>query len=218
MKTVFKLEKCYLKNGDRMREKGFVRSVDFMDMGYFSSRKKAEKFMKQYIAEFQDDDTYAFFLTENVVDGVRYTTRLCRKSSYSYTADGSLNDYSDVATFTPYYGRTADRIHFQVGDIVEMVGYNEVQLCIVAATPRTVEECQKYQELCTERLRKHLHREPTKREIAHDYPLDDTDDTYCVLEHYGDGAHEHPSPVSLFTPTRKITKAQRRLLLSLKQK
>ncbi len=218
MKTVYKLEKCYLKSNCRMREKGFVRSVGFNDMGYFSSRKKAEMFMKKYVADFHDDDTYAFFITENVVNGVRFTTRFARKSSYSYTADGSLNDYSDVASNARYYGRTADRIHFQIGDIVEKVGYDEVELCIVAAIPRTVEQCRVYMERCKERLRKYLNREPTKHEIAYDYPLDDTDDTYCVLLHYGDGAHDHPSPVSLFKPTRKITKAQRELLQSLIQK
>ena len=163
-------------------------------------------------------DTFAYFIDESVVDGVRYATHFARKSSYSYTADGILNDYTDVGSNARYYGRTPDRIHFQVGDIVEMVGYGEIWLCIVAGTPRTVEECQKYQDLCTERLRKFLQREPTKREIALDYPLDDSDDTYCVLLHYGDGAHDHPSPVSLFKPTRKITKTQRELLLSLRQK
>ena len=217
MKTVFALERCYLKKG-RMREYGFVRPAGFEDLGYFSTRKKAEMFMRQCVSDSYYSDTYAFFITERVVDGVRFTTRFGCKSSYSYTADGTLNDYSDVGSTARYYGRTPDRIRFQAGDIVEMVAYGEVQLCIVAGTPRTVEECQKYQELCTERLRKYLHREPRKREIALDYPLDDTDDTYCVLLHYGDGAHDHPSPVSLFKPTRKITKAQRDFLLSLRQK
>lgn len=216
MKTVFALERCYLKKGP-MREHGFIKPVGFNHMGYFSTRKKAEKFMRQCVADSYYSDTYAFFITERVVDGVRFTTRFACKSYYSYTADGTLNDYSDVGSMDRYYGRTPDRIHFQAGDIVEMVAYGEIQLCIVAGTPRTVEECQKYQELCAERLRKYLHREPTKREIALDYPLDDTDDTYSVLLHYGDGAHEHPSPVSLFKPTRKITKAQRELLLSLRQ-
>lgn len=217
MKTVFELERCYLKKG-RMREHGFVRPAGFDQMGYFSTRKKAEKFMRQCASDSYYSDTFAFYITERVVDGVRFTTRFARKSCYSYTADGTLNDYTDVGSTARYYGRTPDRIHFQPGDIVEMVAYDEIWLCIVAGTPRTVEECQKYQELCTEKLRKYLHREPTKREIALDYPLDDTDDTYSVLLHYGDGAHEHPSPVSLFKTTRKITKAQRELLLSLRQK
>ena len=217
MKTVFALERCYLKKG-RMREHGFVRPADFDHMGYFSTRKKAEKFMRQCASDSYYGDTFAFYITESVVDGVRFTTRFARKSCYSYTADGILNDYTDVGSTARYYGRTPDRIHFQAGDIVEMVAYGEIQLCIVAGTPRTVEECQKYQELCTERLRKYLQREPTKREIALDYRLDDTDDTYCVLLHHGDGAHEHPSPVSLFKTTRKITKSRRELLLSLRQK
>ena len=217
MKTIFKLERCFLKKG-RMREHGFVKPAGFDHMGYFSTRKKAEKFIRQCVSDSYYSDTYAFFITERVVDGVRYATHFACKSSYSYTAEGILNDYTDVGSNARYYGRTPDRIRFQAGDIVEMVAYGEIQLCIVAGTPRTVEECQKYQELCEERLRKYLHREPTKRETALDYPLDDTDDTYCVLLHYGDGAHEHPSPVSLFKPTRKITKAQRDFLLSLRQK
>ena len=217
MKTVFALERCYLEKG-QMREHGFVRPAGFDHMGYFSTRMKAEKFMRQCASDSYYSDTFAFYITERVVDGVRFTTRFARKSCYSYTADGTLNDYTDVGSTARYYGRTPDRIHFQPGDIVEMVAYDEIWLCIVAGTPRTVEECQKYQELCAERLRKYLHREPTKREIALDYPLDDTDDTYSVLLHYGDGAHEHPSPVSLFKTTRKITKAQRELLLSLRQK
>lgn len=216
MKTVFELERCYLEKG-RMREHGFVRPAGFDQMGYFSTRKKAEKFMRQCASDSYYGDTYAFYITERVVDGVRFTTRFARKSCYSYTADGTQNDYSNVGSTARYYGRTPDRIHFQAGDIVEMVAYDEIWLCIVAGSPRTVEECQKYKELCSERLRKYLQREPTKREIALDYPLDDTDDTYSVLLHYGDGAHEHPSPVSLFKPTRKITKAQRELLLSLIQ-
>lgn len=149
-----------------MREHGFIKPVGFNHMGYFSTRKKAEKFMRQCVADSYYSDTYAFFITERVVDGVRFTTRFACKSYYSYMADGILNDYSDVGSMARYYGRTPDRIHFQVGDIVEMVAYGEIQLCIVAGTPRTVEDCQKYQELCTERLRKYLHREPTKREIA----------------------------------------------------
>lgn len=216
MKTVFALERCYLKK-DRMREHGFVRPAGFDHMGYFSTRMKAEKFMRQCASDSYYSDTFAFYITERVVDGVRFTTRFARKSCYSYTADGTLNDYTDVGSTARYYGRTPDRIHFQPGDIVEMVAYDEIWLCIVAGTPRTVEECQKYKELCTEKLRKYLHREPTKREVALDYPLDDTDDTYSVLLHYGDGAHEHPSPVSLFKTTRKITKARRELLLSLIQ-
>lgn len=215
MKTVFNLERCYLKSHCRMRENGFVRPAGKDDLGYFSTRRKAEAFMLRYIAESGKDDTFAFFITERTVDGVRYIIRFACHSCYSYTADGILNDYSNVASNARYYGRTPDRIHFHVGDIVEMVVYGGVQLCIVAGIPRSVEACREYLEKCTEWLRKHLRREPTKREIALKYPLDETDDTYCVLEHYGDGAHDHPSPVALFKPTRKITKAQRELLLSL---
>ena len=215
MKTVFNLERCYLKSNCRMRESGFLRPAGKDDLGYFSTRKKAEAFMLRYIAESGKDDTFAFFITERTVDGVRYIIRFACHSCYSYTADGILNDYSDVASNARYYGRTPDRIHFHVGDIVEMVVYGGVQLGIVASTPRTVEQCLVYRERCTEKLREYLNREPTEREIAHEYRLDETDDTYCVLEHYGDGAHHHPSPVALFKPTRKITKAQRELLLSL---
>ncbi|MBO4503342.1 MAG: hypothetical protein J5730_00825 [Bacteroidales bacterium] len=220
MKTIFKLEKCYLKEHCRMREHGFIRPAGYLDLGFFSSRKKAEKFMRQYIADTCDPNTFAFFIFEDMVDGVRYSTRFACKSRYSYTADGKLNDYSDVSTNgkARYYGRTPDRIRFQPGDIVEVTDYDGIELCIVAAPPRTVEECQAMMECCREHLRKYLHREPTPQEVAADYPLDDTDDTYCVLQHYGDGAHEHLPPISLFKPTRRITKAQRELLLSLKQK
>ena len=220
MKTIFKLEKCYLKEHCRMREHGFIRPAAYIELGFFSSREKAERFMRQYIADSLDTSTFAFFIYENTVDGVRYSTRFACKSRYSYTADGKLNDYSEVSTDgrARYYGRTPDRIRFHRGDIVEVTDYECVQLCIVAGPPRTVEECQDMMERCKERLRKYLNREPTPKEVAADYPLDDTDDTYCVLEHYGDGAHYHPSTISLFKPTRKITKAQRELLLSLIQK
>ena len=220
MKTIFKLEKCYLKEHCRMREHGFIRPAGYIELGFFSSREKAERFMRQYIADSLDTSTFAFFIYENTVDGVRYSTRFACKSRYSYTADGKLNDYSEVSTDgrARYYGRTPDRIRFHRGDIVEVTDYDCVQLCIVAGHPRTVEECQDMMERYKERLRKYLNREPTPKEVAADYPLDDTDDTYCVLEHYGNGAHNHPSPISLFKPTRKITKAQRELLLSLIQK
>lgn len=152
--------------------------------------------MRQYIADFRDPNTFAFFIFEIVVDGVRYCTHFANKSRYSYTADGELNDYSDVSTNgkARYYGRTPDRIRFQPGDIVEVTGYEGIELCVVAGPPRTMEECQGMMERCKERLRKYLHREPTPQEVAADYPLDDTDDTYCVLQHYGDGAHEHLPP------------------------
>lgn len=103
-----------------MREHGFIKPVGFNHIGYFSIRKKAEKFMRQCVADSYYSDTYAFFITERVVDGVRFTTRFACKSYYSYMADGTLNDYSDVGSMARYYGRTPDRIHFQVGDIVEM--------------------------------------------------------------------------------------------------
>jgi len=95
-----------------MREHGFIKPVGFNHMGYFSTRKKAEKCMRQCVADSYYSDTYAFFITERGVDGVRFTTRFACKSYYSYMADGTLNDYSDVGSMARYYGRTPDRIHF----------------------------------------------------------------------------------------------------------
>ena len=116
MKTIFKLERCYLKESLK-REQGFLRPAGFEDLGYFSTRKKAETFMLRRIADGYDN-TFAYFISESVVDGVKYATHFACKSSYSYTADGILNDYTDVGSNARYYGRTPDRIHFQVGDIV----------------------------------------------------------------------------------------------------
>jgi hypothetical protein len=215
MKTVFQLQICYLKDHCRMKEHGFVRPVSIVNKGYFSSLRKAENYMHQRIDHICDNRIFAFFINEKVVVGNQHT-HFATMSRYSYTPDGKLNDYSDVANDSKarYFGRNLERIHFHRGDIVEAVCRDEIILCIVAATPLTEDDCQKRLAKCKERLRLWLHREPTHREIAIEYPLDDTDDTYRILEHYGDGFHEHLSPVNLFKPTRKITKAQREHLLS----
>lgn len=57
MKTVFALERCYLKK-NRMREHGFIKPVGFNHIGYFSIRKKAEKFMRQCVADSYYSDNH----------------------------------------------------------------------------------------------------------------------------------------------------------------
>ena len=112
---------------------------------------------------------------------------------WSYNADGEANDHSLANVHGDFYGRPIEEIRFQVGDIVEVLGYNCVELAIVGMLPPTPE---RYEELRQRWLEKH-----------HDGSslMDESDDCYLVYT-IGEGdTHQHIECYKVFPPSKPVS-------------
>ncbi len=181
------------------------RRVHLFSLGCFDTLAHGEEALQAFIADEKErraewgrakdyyDNCMGYYVSQRQVH-----TRLPMSGDHvilwrSYTADGDLNDLSTVRYDEHFHGRKAEDIHFQVGDIVEVVTHGYAELVIVAGLPPSVEWVRQREEYVKERF----HGRP--------FLLDDSDDCYLVYPMDGDeGNHYHVLCHNVFHPTRKV--------------
>jgi len=113
----------------------------------------------------------------------------------SYTADGELNDCSKTNHSGVFCGRRQEDIRFYVGDMVEIVSNDYVELAIVGALPPTNEWYQERVADCRETY------------TGRRFRLDFSDDCYLVYPFQAErGYHEHVVCYNVFRPTKPVPK------------
>lgn len=113
----------------------------------------------------------------------------------SYTADGELNDCSKTNHSGVFCGRRQEDIRFHVGDMVEIVSNDYVELAIVGALPPTNEWYQERVADCRETY------------TGRWFRLDFSDDCYLVYPFQAErGYHEHVVCYNVFRPTKPVPK------------
>lgn len=113
----------------------------------------------------------------------------------SYTADGELNDCSKTNHSGVFCGRRQEDIRFHVGDMVEIVSNDYVELAIVGALPPTNEWYQERVADCRETY------------TGRRFRLDFSDDCYLVYPFQAErGYHEHVVCYNVFRPTKPVPK------------
>ena len=148
-----------------------------------SSLEATEDYMRRYVSL---EDVYVFYIRELPVD-IPSPGHECI-SERVYGLDGELIDFrrfSTVQSPGKFDGRSSEEIRFTPGDIVEVLGLDDVHLAFVAGVPTSREEA------CR---------------INGDgiIQLDETDDTYMVFEGPGYCYHRHVDALRVFAPRFKI--------------
>ena len=114
-------------------------------------------------------------------------------SSRLYDATGKLVEQSLCSTYSNeerddyrhFRGRTDEQLRFHEGDIVEVMYGDSVELAIVVGVPASVDWCYRYGLRVVESMRKRCpdmsEEELTRLSFSKWYMLDDTDDSYMVI-------------------------------------
>ena len=166
-----------------------VFKVYWIQLHLASSFILAEEFLNTYVQDPQNrENVYAFYIREVPVDvpapGVHCL------SERVYGPDGQLIDFRDFSSVDEapgvFEGRSPERIRFKPGDIVEVLGMDEVELAYVANGPVSREEAARIN---------------SKAIIT----LDVTDDTYTVFLAPDYASHRHIDALRLFPPHFKVT-------------
>lgn len=191
------------------------RKMHFNRIGLFDSLKNAEETMRLYIQaekeKYKDwgHDDYKKECLGYLIGSQQVLHHELPDFSYhskwwSYNADGEANDHSLATESGEFYGRPVEDIRFQVGDIVEVLGYDCVELAIVGMLPPTPE---RYEELKQRWLEKH-----------DDYSslMDESDDCYLVYI-IGEGdTHQHIECYKVFPPSKPVSQKMKQFLNVLK--
>ena len=165
-----------------------VFKVYWIQLHLASSFTLAEDFLKIYAQDPRNrEDVYAFFIREVPVDvpapGVHCL------SERVYGPDGQLIDFRDFSSVDDapgvFEGRSPERIRFKQGDIVEVLGRDEVELAFVAGFPTSREEAARIN---------------SKAIIT----LDVTDDSYMVFLGPTFSFHQHIDALRVFAPHFKV--------------
>ncbi len=194
MKTVFELETVRI-----IGERYPIRKAYRSRIGLFSKKVSAEKALQQYVElnnKRPDDEKerfFGYFISEWVLDKIDDDCLyIC-----SYTADGKFNDENMMDRHRKFHGRNVEKIRFKIGDIVEVCGCDNVELCIVAALPPTIEMYNNIKVKAEASL--------SKRGCKnYQFEMDDSDDQYMVYPLRGD-YHMHIRSESVFYPTKKVS-------------
>lgn len=156
----------------------------------FLSLDEAETHMRQNLTKVED--TYCFLITQLPVgepvddEGARWL----------YDAHGRMVDYSVTTNEadplkSKFYGRPASRVRFKKGDIVEVMARGAVHLAVVAADFLPIEWFwHRYAGLPN----------------SLGYFIDDTDDSYYLLEGPDPALHRHHHALSLMSCSRPLPK------------
>lgn len=183
------------------------RKIRINKIGIFDSRKHAEQALQDYVQQEKRNYSrwdkaqtyYADCLGYYIVE-YRVCASLEQYSKdvpvwRSYTADGELNDRSKTNHSGVFCGRRQEDIRFQVGDMVEIVSNDYVELAIVGALPPTNEWYQERVADCRETY------------TGRQFRLDFSDDCYLVYPFQAErGYHEHVVCYNVFRPTKPVPK------------
>ena len=183
-KSVFQVLVVYYRHPRRYP----VFKVYWIQLHMASSFTLAEDFLKIYAQDPRNrEDVYAFFIREVPVDvpapGVHCL------SERVYGPDGQLIDFRDFSSVDDapgvFEGRSPERIRFKQGDIVEVLGRDEVELAFVAGFPTSREEASR---INSEGI----------------ITLDVTDDSYMVFLGPTFSFHQHIDALHVFLPHFKV--------------
>ena len=183
-KSVFQILVVYYKHPRRYP----VFKVYWIQLHLASSFTLAEDYLKTYAQDPQNrENVYAFYIREVPVDlpapGVQCL------SERVYGPDGQLIDFRDFSSVDEepgvFEGRTPERIRFKQGDIVEVLGMDEVELAYVANGPVSREEAAR---INSEAI----------------ITLDVTDDSYMVFLGPTFSFHQHIDTLHVFSPRLKV--------------
>lgn len=176
--AVYRLEHT-LKHG----ETNYPRFDISKDEYYFLSLSDAEKFMRETLVDGDyADDTYRFVIIRIPVGENSW----CMNAEWIYDKEGLLIDNCsyllDDDNDTLFFGRSESQIRFHKGDIVEVVGTDEVTLAVVAADGPTVDWFWGLY---------------NRSKDKYGYHADDSDDSYYCLDGPGYVHHSHLNSLSL---------------------
>ena len=198
---VFELKSVVI-NSDRRRD-GSYKTFE-QSMGIFSTRRKAEQFMRgRMVGERYFERFFAFFIFRKELDGGILHPRETVgefQEAWSYFGDGSLYCHCacDDAGEQSFHGRPARTIRLGKGDLAWFIGHDRIVPCMVSYQPMTNAEYRR-----------------RTRELGHDLGLDYMDDSYVVYL-YGNN-HEHPPAWRLFPFSGSISKHNLGRLLETKK-
>jgi len=183
------------------------RKIRINKIGIYDTRKHAEQALQDYVQQEKRNYScwdkaqtyYADCLGYYIVE-----YRLCASLEQyskdvpvwrSYTADGELNDCSKTNHSGVFCGRRQEDIRFHVGDMVEIVSNDYVELAVVGALPPTKEWYQERVADCRETY------------TGRRFRLDFSDDCYLVYPFQAErGYHEHVVCYNVFRPTKPVPK------------
>ena len=183
-KTVFQVLVVYYRHPRRYP----VFKVYWIQLHIASSLPLAEAYLRTYAQDPHNrEDVFAFYIREVPVDvpapGVHCL------SERVYGSDGQLIDFRDFSSVDEapgiFEGRTPERIRFKPGDIVEVLGMDEVELAYVAALPESLKDALR---INTDAIIK----------------LDVTDDSYMVFLGPTFSFHQHIDALRVFAPHFKV--------------
>lgn len=187
-----------------------IRRVYHQQIGVYSSQENAEVAIRTFVERWQGqdidfrDDYLGFIMYERIVDSRPDEDNYV--SIHTFNADGDLNDRSMMDAYRKFHGRPQELIRFKRGEIVEVVDYYRVELCIVAAQPPSIDDF--------ERIKVRAEADMSKRGVAdYIYEMDDGDDQYMVYPVNGD-YHLHVRSEMVFPPTKKVSNRLRQKLLA----
>ena len=183
------------------------RKIRINKIGIYDTRKHAEQALQDYVQQEKRNYScwdkaqtyYADCLGYYIVE-YRVCASLEQYSKdvpvwRSYTADGQLNDRSKTNHSGVFCGRRQEDIRFHVGDMVEIVSNDYVELAIVGALPPTNEWYQERVADCRETY------------TGRRFRLDFSDDCYLVYPFQAErGYHEHVVCYNVFRPTKPVPK------------
>jgi len=204
-KTVSIYELMSLKHdGRKSRRDGSYGLYETLQ-GFFSTREKAEAFMRRVVEEGREwaEPLFAFLIYEHELDG---NSRLAPEERgrfqavWSYLGDGTFYCHSDCdeGCVKPFRGRRADTIMLKPGDLAWHADSSRLVPCIVEYTPMTDTE----------------YRRKTKR-LGHEMKLDYFDDSYFV--YHAIGGHCHPNTWCVFPFSGKISQRHLDAILTSRQ-
>ena len=186
-----------------------IRRVNYNRIGFFTTVFKAKNAIRKYVdildgMKIEYGEEYlGFILKEYLVDSIPNEDNCI--SVCTFLSNGELNDKNMMDKNKKFHGRPNENIRFNVGDVVEILDYNTLELCIVSATPPNVREF--------ERIKKKA--EASMQERGNNdyiFEMDDSDDQYKVFQVKGE-YHLHIRSELVFKPTKKVSKRLRQKLL-----
>lgn len=184
---IYRLEHIGMVENCAMYPEFETRSNEY----YSHTFDDAEKFIKEKLTGQNNGspDSYCFVITQLAVG-----CKSCWSNtgaSWLYDHEGRLIDYS-ITTWeeNPYksafFGRSAERLRFKKGDIVEVINHDSVNLAVVAADGPSVEWFWGL-----------YNRTKDKRG---GYFADASDDSYYIIDGPGFAYHSHVPALALMKP------------------
>lgn len=193
MENIYLLQRYCIKS-----KTGIIRhprtSIVCSTIGSYHTLESTIAVMHEFVANDNNRCTYCFYILEYNLkpEDIEIVIERC------YTKDGKLYDHYFKTSNNLFRGRIPKDIRFKVGDIVEVLKYDSIDIEIITSTPAT----------------KEVFRQRCKGAEWYAYCFERTDDVYTthslvdLREDYH--PHSHPYPITVFPLSRPISAKHRR--------